>query len=109
MSLRRENGYQLAGHIPNGRLIDLELQRAVNSLTPALVIEPPFREDTNSSAAEPQTLREMYEISFRTKEDDVDKGVKARQMMPIVPPKRERVQQNPRGNLGGIKEAKLRE
>jgi len=51
----------------------------------------------------------MYEISFRTKEDDVDKGVKARQMMPIVPPKRERVQQNPRGNLGGIKEAKLRE
>ena len=77
MSLRRENGYQLAGHIRNGRLIDLDLQRAVDSLTPALVIEPPFREDKNASAAEPQTLREMYEISFRTKEDDIEEVLNA--------------------------------
>lgn len=77
ISLRRENGYQLAGHIGNGRLIDLDLQRAVDSLTPALMIEPPFWEDKNASAAEPQTLREMYEISFRTMEDDVEEVLNA--------------------------------
>jgi hypothetical protein len=77
ISLQREGGYRLAGHIRNGRLIDLDLQRAVDCLTPALVIEPPFWEDKNASAVEPQTLREMYEISFRTKEDDVEEVLNA--------------------------------
>ena len=72
-----ENGYQLAGHTRNGRLIDLDLQRAVDSLTPALLIEPPFGEDKSAIAAEPQTLCEMYEMSFRTKEDHVEEVLNA--------------------------------
>jgi hypothetical protein len=41
------------------------------------LIEPPFGEDKSASAAEPQTLREMYEMSFKTKEDGVDEVLNA--------------------------------
>jgi hypothetical protein len=36
-----------------------------------------FEEDKSASAAEPQTLREMYEMSFKTKEDGVDEVLNA--------------------------------
>lgn len=77
ISLRRENEYWLAGHIRNDQLIDLDLQRAVDNLTPALVIEPPFWRHKDVSAENLQTLREMYDISFKSKDDGIEEVLNA--------------------------------
>ena len=71
VSLRKHNGYFLAGEIRNGQAMDVDLRRAVDCLTPAVVIEPPFPESNNASVAQLSTLRDMYKISLEIEEDGV--------------------------------------